>query len=278
MGKTFLGVVLPVLGLALSSACSRPGAGIHGTAADLVAVAPPAAGAADPAGAVAPAGAQGGEGRGAAAQALAEVLADNGAFVTGHPRGYFEPFEKDQHPRITFVACADSRFHAQAIESSPDGDVFAIRNIGNQVDGSEGSVAYGVRHLHTPLLLVIGHVGCGAVKAALGDYGHEPPAIRRELDGLHLSLRDVSREAPFEERWRAGVVENVHRQVANAMGEYGDLVGTGELAVVGAVYDFRDEMGGGRGRLHVIDVNGERDLTAPGPAALLEEARRLAGP
>lgn len=264
---------MPVLGLALLSACSRPGAGGRGTAADLVAVAPAEVSAA------APAAAQGGEGRKAAAQALAEILADNGAFVAQHPRGYFEPFEKDQHPRITFVACADSRFHAQAIESSPDGDVFAIRNIGNQVDGSEGSVAYGVRHLHTPLLLVIGHVGCGAVKAALGDYGSEPPAIRRELDGLHLSLRDVGREgASFEERWRAGVVENVHRQVTNAMGEYGDLVGAGELVVAGAVYDFRDEMGGGRGRLHIIDVNGERDLAAPGPAALLEEARRLAGP
>ncbi len=260
----------PALAIALGglSACSAPTADIHGSPVGHAAAVHPEA-----------AGGAAGDARRAATLALGQILRDNSAFVAEHSSRYFEPFEKEQHPRITFVACADSRFHAQAIGSSPDGDVFAIRNIGNQVDGSEGSVEYGVRHLRTPLLLVIGHVGCGAVKAALGDYGDEPPAIRRELDGLHLSLRDVSRqETSFEERWHAGVIANVHQQVANAMHEYADLIGAGELFVIGAVYDFRDDMRGGRGRLHIIDVNGERELGAPGRSPLLDEARRLAGP
>ena len=213
-----------------------------------------------------------------ASRSLARILEDNASFVHEHGPSYFAPFEIDQHPRVTMVACADSRFHANALDSEPDGDLFVVRNIGNQVDSAEGSVEYGVRHLRTPLLLVVGHVGCGAVKSALGDYGDEPPTIRHELDGLHLSLRGVAHEhGSFEARWQHGVLENVHRQVANATKEYVDLVTSGDLFVVGAVYDFRDEMKGGRGRLHVVSINGERDLGRPPASDLIEEARRAAG-
>lgn len=216
--------------------------------------------------------------RATATHALARILGGNASFVREHDPAHFAPFEDDQHPRVTVVACADSRFHDSALESDPDGDLFVVRNIGNQVDSAEGSVEYGVRHLHTPLLLVVGHVGCGAVKAALGDYGEEPPTIRHELDGLHLSLREVSHEhGTFDARWHHGILENVHRQVTNAAREYEDLVRSGDLFVVGAVYDFRDQMRGGRGRLHIVNVNGERDLTRPPAAALLDDARRAAG-
>ena len=225
-----------------------------------------------------PEGGRSGGAREEAAIALARILTGNDAFVREHGAEYFAPFEDQQHPRVTVVACADSRFHAQALEGDPDDDLFVVRNIGNQVDSSAGSVEYGVRHLHTPILLVVGHVGCGAVKAALDDYGDEPPSIRHELDGLHLSLRRVMDEGrPFEERWHDGVLENVHRQVENAMKEYADLVRSGDLFVVGAVYDFRDEMKGGRGRLHIVGVNGSRDAERSDPSGLLEAARRLAG-
>ena len=216
--------------------------------------------------------------RDTATVALSDILDENAAFVREHDPSHFVAFEDHQHPRITMVACADSRFHENALESEPDGDIFVVRNIGNQLDRSEGSVEYGVRHLHTPLLLVVGHVGCGAVKAALGDYGEEPHTIRHELDGLHLSLRDVMNEkGTFEARWQHGVLDNVHRQVANAAKEYDDLVSAGELVVVGGVYDFRDEMKGGRGRLHVISINGQRDLTRPPASDLLEDVRKAAG-
>ncbi len=214
--------------------------------------------------------------RDAATQALAEILTDNTMFVRGHDPSHFVAFEKEQHPRVTVVGCADSRFHTNALENDPDGDIFMVRNIGNQIDSSEGSVEYGIRHLHTPLLLVIGHVGCGAVKAALEDYGDESPPIRHELDGLHLSLRHVMNEpGSFEDRWHDGVIENVHRQVANALREYADLVKSGQLFVVGGVYDFRDELGEGRGRLHILSVNGDRDPhDCPG---LFQDALRAAG-
>lgn len=208
---------------------------------------------------------------------LGQILHDNAIFVREHASDYFQPFQEGQHPRATVVACADSRFHLQAIDAAPDGDIFEIRNIGNQVDGSQGSVEYGVHHLHTPLLLIIGHVGCGAVKAALSDYAEEPAPIRRELDGLHLSLKHVlETKAPPEQQWLAGVLANVHQQVADAMQEYAASVRAGELIVVGAVYDFRGDLGEARGKLHLINVNGEVDPERLRASPLLKEAARLA--
>lgn len=208
---------------------------------------------------------------------LGQILHDNAIFVHEHAPDYFQPFQEGQHPRATVVACADSRFHLQAIDAAPDGDIFEIRNIGNQVDGNQGSVEYGIYHLHTPLLLIIGHVGCGAIKAALSDYAEEPVPIRRELDGLHLSLRHVvETKAPPEQQWLAGVLANVHQQVADAMQEYAALVRAGELIVVGAVYDFRGDLGEARGKLHFINVNGETDPERLRVSPLLKEAARLA--
>jgi len=190
-----------------------------------------------------------------AAEELAHLLRDNADFVGAHEEGYFETFESHQHPKATLITCSDSRVHMHAFDHEPDDDLFVIRNIGNQVDITPGSIAYGIVHLETPLLLIVGHVHCGAVKAALGDYSSEPPAIRRELDGLHLALRGDT-EGTFDERWLRGVVSNVRQQVRFAVAEYPERVAAGDLAVVGTVYDFADELGEGRGRLVVVDING----------------------
>lgn len=203
-----------------------------------------------------------------AAGMLRDIGADNASFVQHHRARDFESFRDSQHPRAILVGCADSRFHIDAIDRSPDGDVFEIRNIGNQVDSSAGSVEYGIRHLHVPLLLVVGHVGCGAVRAAMDDYSGEPMTIRREIDGLHLSIFRTQAKGTVEQRWLANVIGNVHQQVADALEEYGDEVRLGHLYVVGAVYDFRGDLGA-RGALHFVNVNGEKDPKAVAASPLL---------
>ena len=75
----------------------------------------------------------------AAAAVLGQMLRDNTSFVHSHAKGYFDPFLNSQHPRALVIGCADSRFHLQAIDATPDGDVFEIRNIGNQVSSVAGS-------------------------------------------------------------------------------------------------------------------------------------------
>ena len=212
----------------------------------------------------------------AAVRLLANVLRDNAAFASTHGADFFAPMKEGQHPRATVVMCADSRVHSHDFEAMPEGDLFVVRNIGNQIDSTPGSVAYGIHHLHTPVLLIVGHVGCGAVKAALTDYSAESPELRRELDGLHLSIAHTRQGLSDDARWLDGVFANVHQQVENAVHEYTAEVKSGELVVVGAVYDFKDELKGGAGRLHIVNVNGERDATRLAKLPLLVEAKKRA--
>lgn len=181
---------------------------------------------------------------------LKNVVQDNQNFVRGHKPAHFNAFQNTQHPRATVVTCSDSRVHTHAMDASPDGDLFMIRNIGNQISTAEGSVEYGVHHLHTPLLLIVGHVACGAIKAASADYSKESGPIRRELDTIQIPKGDSS---------LFSVKLNVSNQVRHAMNKFENQVLSGELTIVGAVYDFKNEMGKGQGKLNIINVNGETD-------------------
>lgn len=178
------------------------------------------------------------------------LVNDNSEFVRSHKPAYFKSFMNGQHPRATVVTCADSRVHESAWDKSADGDLFVVRNIGNQLDTAEGSVEYGVHHLHTPLLIFVGHSACGAIQAASGDYSTLSSAIRKELDTIHIN-KGIDN--------MAGVEVNVHNQVHTAMKKFQSEVDKGELTVIGAVYDFRNELKKGQGKLVVIDLNGEAD-------------------
>jgi carbonic anhydrase len=186
----------------------------------------------------------------AAKDMLREIVQDNAAYMQAHKPDHFRHFADGQHPRATVVTCSDSRVHTHALDATPDGDLFMIRNIGNQISTAEGSVEYGVHHLHTPLLLIVGHSACGAIKAAAGDYSNESGPIRNELDTLQI---------PKGEAGMASIQLNVNNQVRYAVNKFEAAVLTGKLIVVGAIYDFRNDLNQGYGKLKLINVNGETD-------------------
>lgn len=181
---------------------------------------------------------------------LKNIVDDNGKFVRMHKQTYFEPFLNKQSPRATVVTCADSRVHSQALDATPDGDLFFVRNIGNQLATTEGSIEYGVEHLNTPVLLFIGHVSCGAIQAATGDYSALSAPIKRELDTIKIKKGGDILE---------NVRLNVNNQVADAMQKFSSRVDAKQLVVVGAVYDFSDTLHRGYGKLVITNVNGETD-------------------
>jgi carbonic anhydrase len=182
------------------------------------------------------------------------ILHDNQEFAKQHHHDYFERFAKSQHPRATVVTCADSRVHDHALEHDPDNDLFIVRNIGNQLTTAEGSVEYGVHHLHTPLLLIVGHSACGAIKAASSDFSKESDAIKRELSTIKLSHTILPED---EKQVLQGVIENVNHQVSLAQKKFNHELKQGQLVIVGAVYDFTDVLHHGEGKLTVTNVNGD---------------------
>lgn len=202
----------------------------------------------------------------AVAQAyIKEIQADEKAYVAANNSAFFQELAKGQHPRATVVTCSDSRVHTNMLDKTPEGDLFMIRNIGNQLSTAKGSVQYGVNHLGSSLLLFIGHSSCGAIKAASGDYSALESDIKRELDTINISKGAANID---------GVKTNVNNQVAAALKEFAGKVKNGELLVVGAVYDFADDMKQGAGSLNIINMNGETDpariRNMPVPAAKAE--------
>jgi carbonic anhydrase len=181
---------------------------------------------------------------------IKDIQAVEGAFATKHGATFFQELAKGQHPRATVVTCSDSRVHSNMLDESPEGDLFMIRDIGNQIATAKGSVEYGINHLGSSLLIIIGHSRCGAIAAASGDYSKLEPAIQKELDTIKVGKGVASID---------GVKTNVNNQVAVAMEEYAEAVKEGHLLIVGSVYDFADDMKQGPGKLNLINVNGQTD-------------------
>ncbi|MBU0728682.1 MAG: carbonic anhydrase [Proteobacteria bacterium] len=206
-----------------------------------------------------------GGGHGAAGKSMTPMetikaaIQGNSQFTGHHDNAFFEAYQTGQTPNLTVVTCADSRVHTGLFGMDPNNNIFIIRNVGNQVANSEGSVDYGVRHLPTKILLIMGHSSCGAVKAAMGDYSGETKGIKAELDPLKPVMAADDQQGEFKTRWDMNVERNVDYQVKYAMELYAEKISSGEMAIVGGVYDFNNNYGKGRGTLVITNINGEAD-------------------
>lgn len=119
--------------------------------------------------------------------ALAQLKEGNQRFVAGaatHPQQSVArrtEVAAGQHPVAVVITCADSRLSPEIIFDQGLGTLFVIRNAGNLLDDHVlGSVEYAVEHLGVPLVVVLGHTKCGAVKAAVEGKplpGHLPSLV-----------------------------------------------------------------------------------------------------
>lgn len=90
-----------------------------------------------------------------------------------------------QRPIATVITCSDSRVPAETIFDVGIGDIFVIRTAGHVLDTAcIGTLEYAVTHLHTKLVLVMGHTCCGAVKSAIECYDNHNENIYSDLDNL----------------------------------------------------------------------------------------------
>lgn len=178
---------------------------------------------------------------------LETIISVNNEFVGSRERKDFESYLETQTPSATIVMCSDSRVQPTSLHDDPKGNLFTIRNIGNQIDSNEGSVDYGVLVLKTPLLFILGHTGCGAVEAAMEGYEKVPNSIKRELDTIDVEGAKDEKEA---------IIANVNNQIETALDKYKDMIKKNELFVVGAIYDIHNKFGYGYGALIFVNVNG----------------------
>ncbi len=171
----------------------------------------------------------------------------NYRFVQGKPaRKDFIHERKDlvtgQHPYAIVLACADSRVSPELIFDESLGQLFVVRNAGNLIDSVIlGSIEYAAEHLHTHLLLVLGHESCGAVSAAVSG-GAESPNITSIVMRIAPAVEAMKAEhMPEANMVHATVAENVRNQMRDAVSEsevLRELVKEGKFEVIGGVYSL----------------------------------------
>lgn len=184
-------------------------------------------------------------------EAMRRLREGNERFISGnalHPNIEADRLKstalEGQKPFATILACSDSRVPVEILFDQGVGDLFVIKVAGNVADTDEiATIEYGTEHLHTPILLVLGHSRCGAVTAVVTGaevHGHLPKLV----DNVAPALEKAKHEHP--EKHGKDLVDptikaNTFQSMADVLSKsaiVAKLVKEGHLKVVGAIYNL----------------------------------------
>ncbi len=198
---------------------------------------PPAPGAAPPANAIAP------------AEALKRLMDGNARYAgnTLNERDFSSGRAarvQGQYPFAQILSCSDSRVAPELLFDQGPGELFIMRVAGNIVTPDLlASIEYGAQFLGAPLIMVLGHSGCGAVDAAI-----KVLKTKAVLPGhLPALITAIKPAVVVAEKTQTGnlldnaVAENVRRQVArlkNSPPVVQKLYAAKKIDIVGGVYDL----------------------------------------
>src|SRR5215469_11755126 len=185
-----------------------------------------------------------------AQEALQRLIEGNERFLCGEAR--FPTVCKEtladlatgQHRYATILGCADSRVPPELIFDANFGELFIVRVAGNVISPEVmGSIQYAGSHLHTPLFVVLGHEGCGAVKAAIesklnGAKHHSRIQILVNNIAPGLSQLDTRLSSEDQLAWavEANVRWSMHQLLETPEGKQAAREGRKKL--VGAVFEI----------------------------------------
>lgn len=183
-------------------------------------------------------------------EALLRLKAGNERFLVGGARfptvqkEILADLAKGQHPYATVLSCSDSRVPPELIFDAGFGELFIVRVAGNVLSPEvAGSLQYAGRHLRTPLFVVLGHTGCGAVCAAIdtklrGTQQHS--RIQILIDSILPGLADLDSRLMPEAMLAQCVEANVRwsmRQILETP-EGRERQAEGNVKLVGAIYEI----------------------------------------
>lgn len=183
-------------------------------------------------------------------EALALLQQGNEAFLRGELRSDLSSAQRrlelaaGQSPFAAYVTCSDSRVPPELLFGRGLGELFIIRNAGNTVDTvALGSIEYAVGVLNVPLVVVMGHESCGAVKAALDVVEKNatfPGQIGRMVEPIIPAVLDAKANTAgtLDDAVRANI-----RRIVSYLREQTDPLmqeplSEGRLKIVGAYYDL----------------------------------------
>jgi carbonic anhydrase len=201
----------------------------------------------------------GGTPRLSAEAALSRLMAGHERFLRGQPRfntlrrEELAELSKGQQPYATILGCSDSRVPPEVIFDAGPGELFVIRVAGNVLSAEvAGSMQYAASHLNTPLVVVLGHDGCGAVAAALESRLHGVEHLSRIqalVDSIVPAIAQVDLALQPDKRLEAAVEANVRATVRAILDspEGRIRIREGVRKLVGAIYELAS------GRVRLLD-------------------------
>ena len=181
---------------------------------------------------------------------LRELQAGNERFIRGTDTRYdwlaqARKTAQGQYPKAIVLSCLDSRVVPELIFDQGIGDLFVGRVAGNFEDIDQlGSMEFGAKLAGAKVIVVLGHTSCGAVKGAidraeLGNLtemlGNIEPAVADTTPG---SLGRTSKDPDYVNRVVEQNVRRTTRDILTRSGVLSELVRTGGLQVVGAIYEL----------------------------------------
>ncbi len=195
------------------------------------------------------------------------LLEGNQRYAQKHHNDY-DTLKAKQTPKVTLLTCGDSRIPQNVFDIDSPNEIFMVRNIGNQFRNSEGSIKYPLLHLKTPLLIVMGHTGCGAIKASISDYREEDDTIQKEVIGLVNAIRIANQSRDMDkitdEQMKLAIYAqvNVDHQISKIISEYNikSKIIKEELYVVGMIFDIHGVYGEKSAHTYITNINGITDV------------------
>ncbi len=177
-------------------------------------------------------------------QSMKKLMEGNDRFVSGkvcHPNQSAERraevvSAQHPHPFAVVVSCSDSRVPPEILFDQGIGDIFVIRTAGEVMDNATlGTIEYAVEHLNIPLIVVLGHDNCGAVKAAVT--GEAPGHINYLVEAIKPAVNKA--KGMKGDLLNNAIDINTHDVVAQLEATkpiLSEAVKEGKLKIVGARY------------------------------------------
>ena len=175
----------------------------------------------------------------------------NARFVAGEPQHPSQDIARraklahGQKPTAVVFGCGDSRVAAELLFDQGLGDMFVVRTAGHVLDSAVlGSIEYGVSILDVPLIVVLGHDSCGAVKAALAalDEGQIPGGYVRDIVERVTPSILMGRRAGLTrvDEFEAHHVNETVAQLQERSSAIAKGIAAGTQAIVGVTYHLSD--------------------------------------
>jgi carbonic anhydrase len=178
-------------------------------------------------------------------QIWAELGAGNQRFIAGKPVRHDSvarraQLVKAQSPSVAVLGCSDSRVSPELLFDEGLGDLFVIRNAGNTPDAIDvGSLEYAVEHFGIKVIVVLGHMSCGAVEAACSGEKPATPNLAAVVDPIAPSCAMAKHGDAID--LSAAVKDHVHRSAQQLVATSAIIkaaVAKGTVTVIEAYYEL----------------------------------------